>query len=75
MDKDELLALTQQGYDCAQCVIKAFEDEMGEDTGRAIRLVSCMSMGLLQGSVCGGVLAALAVIGLLRQRNGLYIAL
>ena len=63
MDKDELLALTQQGYDCAQCVIKAFEDEMGEDAGRAIRLVSCMSMGLLQGSVCGGVLAALAVIG------------
>ncbi len=63
MDKGELLALTQQGYDCAQCVIKAFEDELGEDTGKVIRAVSCMSMGLLQGSVCGGVLAALAIIG------------
>ena len=63
MDRDELLALTQQGYDCAQCVVKAFEDELGEDTGKVIRSVSCMSMGLLQGSVCGGVLAALALIG------------
>lgn len=63
MDRSELLALTQQGYDCAQCVIKAFEDVLGEDTGKVIRTVSCMSMGLLQGSVCGGVLAALAIIG------------
>lgn len=63
MDRSELLALTQQGYDCAQCVIKAFEDVLGEDTGKVIRAVSCMSMGLLQGSVCGGVLAALAIIG------------
>lgn len=63
MDRNELLALTNQGYDCAQCVMKAFEKELGEELGEAIRLVSCMSMGLLQGSVCGGVLAALAVIG------------
>ena len=63
MDKEELLALTNQGYDCAQCIIKAFEEELGEELGEAIRLVSCMSMGLLQGSVCGGVMAALAVIG------------
>ena len=63
MDKNELLALTQQGYDCAQCVVKAFEGELGEDTGKVIKAVSCMSMGLLQGSVCGGVLAALAIIG------------
>ncbi len=63
MDKDELLVLTQQGYDCAQCVIKAFEDELGEDTGKVIKSVSCMSMGLLQGSVCGGVLAGLAILG------------
>ena len=63
MDRKELLALTQQGYDCAQCVIKSFEDELGDDTGKVIRTVSCMSMGLLQGSVCGGVLAALAILG------------
>ena len=63
MDKNELLALTQQGYDCAQGVVKAFEGELGEDTGKVIKAVSCMSMGLLQGSVCGGVLAALAIIG------------
>ena len=47
MDRNELLALTNQGYDCAQCVIKAFEKELGDELGEAIRLVSCMSMGLL----------------------------
>ena len=63
MDKSELLALTQQGYDCAQCIVKEFEDVLGEDTGKIIRSVSAMSMGLLQGSICGGILGALAVIG------------
>ena len=63
MDKSELLALTQQGYDCAQCIVKEFEDVLGEDTGKVIRSVSAMSMGLLQGSICGGILGALAVIG------------
>ena len=52
MDKSELLALTQQGYDCAQCIVKEFEDVLGEDTGKVIRSVSAMSMGLLQGSIC-----------------------
>lgn len=63
MDKSEAVALSQQGYDCAQCIIKAMEEELGEDLGKAIRSVSCMSMGLLQGSVCGGVLGALAYLG------------
>lgn len=64
MDVNDALALSQQGYDCAQCVIKAMEEELGEDLGKAIRSVSCLSMGLLQGSVCGGILGALAYIGL-----------
>lgn len=63
MDKDELITLTQQGYDCAQCIIMEFKDVLGDDLGKVIRSVSAMSMGLLQGSVCGGILGALAVIG------------
>lgn len=63
MDKDELNQLTQQGYDCAQCIIKEFEDVLGDDLGKVIRTMSAMSMGLLQGSICGGILGALAVIG------------
>ena len=63
MDKAELIELTKQGYDCAQCIIKEFEDVLGEDTGKVIRTMSAMSMGLLQGSICGAVLGALAIIG------------
>lgn len=63
MDKSEMISLGMQGYECAQCVVKAFEDVLGDSTGTVVRSVACMSMGLLQGSVCGGVLGALAVIG------------
>ena len=65
MEKSDILVLTQQGYECAQCVIKAFEKELGDRTGDGVRAVACMSMGLLQGSVCGGVLGGLAVIGMM----------
>lgn len=63
MDLETLVRLTNEGYDCAQIVIKAFEEELGNDYPAAMRSVSCMSMGLLQGSICGGVIGALTVIG------------
>ncbi|MGN1044574.1 MAG: C-GCAxxG-C-C family protein [Candidatus Methanomethylophilaceae archaeon] len=63
MDRDLLIRLTDEGYDCAQIVVKAFEKELGDSYGAAMRSVSCMSMGLLQGSLCGAVIGALTVIG------------
>lgn len=63
MDRSEIILLSQQGYECAQCIVKAFEKELGESTGSVMRSVACMSMGLLQGSICGGIVGALAVIG------------
>lgn len=58
-----MVRLTDEGYDCAQLVIKAFEKELGDSYPAAMKSVSCMSMGLLQGSLCGAVIGALTVIG------------
>lgn len=58
-----MVKLTDEGYDCAQLVIKAFEKELGDSYPAAMKSVSCMSMGLLQGSLCGAVIGALTVIG------------
>lgn len=63
MDRETLVRLTDEGYDCAQLVIKAFEKELGESYPAAMKSVSCMSMGLLQGTLCGAVIGALTVIG------------
>ena len=63
MDVKTIVKLTDEGYDCAQLVIKAFEKELGDSYEAAMRSVSCMSMGLLQGSLCGAVIGALTVIG------------
>lgn len=64
MDQEKIKSLYRQGYDCAQCVLFTMMDELECDEDTALRSVSCMSMGLLEGSVCGAVLGALAVIGL-----------
>ncbi len=63
MDVNELAVLFNQGYDCAQCIVKAFEDRLGNDYANVIKSVSCMGMGLFHGSTCGAILGAMAVIG------------
>lgn len=64
MDGDKLTVLYEQGYDCAQCILRMFEDRLDCDRETAMRTISCMGMGLLEGSVCGALLGAFAVIGL-----------
>lgn len=64
MDSEGIAVLYRQGYDCAQCVVKAMLDRLPCDEETAMRTVSCMGMGLLEGSVCGSLLGAMAVIGL-----------
>ncbi len=62
--EDDIIRLTKEGYDCAQCIVKAMEDRLDCDIDTAMRSVSSMGMGLLEGSMCGAILGALAVIGL-----------
>ena len=61
---DEVIRLYDQGYDCAQCIVKAMIGKVDCDEETAMKAVSSMSMGLLEGSICGGILGALAVIGM-----------
>ena len=62
--EDDIIRFTKEGYDCAQCILKAMEDKIDCDMDTAMRSISSMGMGLLEGSMCGAVLGALAVIGL-----------
>ena len=61
---DDVIRIYKEGYDCAQCILMAMKDKVDCDIDTAMKSISSMSMGLLEGSICGGVLGALAVIGL-----------
>ena len=62
--EEEVVRLYKEGYDCAQCILKAMIDRIDCDEETAMKTISSMSMGLLEGSICGAVLGALAVIGI-----------
>jgi C_GCAxxG_C_C family probable redox protein len=61
---DDVIRLYNEGYDCAQCILKAMSGKVEFDEDTALRTISSMGMGLLEGSICGALLGALAVIGL-----------
>jgi C_GCAxxG_C_C family probable redox protein len=65
MDIADLNKLYDEGYDCAQCVIFAMKDSIEvSNFDELMRSVSCLGMGLFEGSACGAVLAAYVLIGL-----------
>ena len=65
MEFEEAVKLYSEGYDCAQAVIHVFIDRFEDvDEGDIMRSTSLMSMGLLEGSICGALLGAFIVIGL-----------
>ena len=61
---EDVIRFYNQGYDCAQCIVKAMEGKVEYDEATVMKAVSSMGMGLLEGSICGAILGALAVIGL-----------
>lgn len=55
-------ALRKQGYNCAQCVLMAFNDVTGLDDSLAARLASALGSGVgAHGEICG-VANAMAII-------------
>ncbi len=63
MDRAEISALFDRGFDCTQCVVSAFREELGDDFEAVMHTASCMGMGLFRGTVCGAILGGLIVIG------------
>lgn len=63
MDREEIAGLFDRGFDCTQCVVGAFRDELGDDFEAVMRSASCLGMGMFRGAVCGAIVGGLAVIG------------
>ena len=57
----------KQGYNCAEAMIKSYNEEHNTDIPIAIG--SGMGTGVAVGSICGAVNAAVVLIGYLRGRN------
>ena len=55
--------LFDRGFDCTQCVVAAFEEEMGEDFDAVMRASACLGMGMFQRAMCGAALGAMVVLG------------
>lgn len=56
-----------QGYNCAESLIKAYNDEHNTDI--PVSIGSGMGTGATVGSICGAVNAAVVVIGYLKGRE------
>ena len=56
-----------QGYNCAEALIKSYNEEHNENI--PISIGSGMGTGMTVGSVCGAVNAAVVIIGFLKGRG------
>lgn len=62
---DKALACRAQGYNCAQCIVLAFDDIARDDLDAAVRMTSCLGLGYGDMSqICGAVSGADTVLGL-----------
>ncbi|MDU1540191.1 MAG: C-GCAxxG-C-C family (seleno)protein [Paeniclostridium sordellii] len=57
----------QQGYNCAESIIKSYNEE--HDTDIPVALGSGMGTGMTVGSLCGAVNAAILILGYLKGRE------
>ena len=61
---EELRAITERHYNCAQSVLIPFAEEAGLDEETAFRLAADFGGGMKMGSVCGVVTGGLMALGL-----------
>lgn len=65
MDKlEDALEKFKKGFNCAQCVILAFNNELGLSTELASKITSGFGGGMCQGEVCGAVTGAVMVLNI-----------
>lgn len=61
---DQLRAVTDRHYNCAQAVTVTFAEECGLTQEQAFNLGSAFGAGMKMGSVCGAITGGLMVLGL-----------
>lgn len=64
---DRAVELHKEGYNCAESIIKAFNEETGANIPMAI--ASPFGVGMSVGSTCGAITGALMAVGALKGRS------
>ena len=54
----------ENGYLCSQAVLAAYAEKYGLTEKQALRMGTCLGMGMRKGEVCGACTGALMVLGL-----------
>lgn len=58
------IAEFNKGFNCAQCVSSAFNDELNLNKELALKITSGFGGGMCQGEVCGAVTGAIMVLNI-----------
>ncbi|MBZ9692445.1 MULTISPECIES: C-GCAxxG-C-C family protein [unclassified Clostridium] len=64
---DRAVEFHKEGYNCAESILKAFNEDNG--LNMPISLASPFGSGMTVGSTCGAITGALMVVGALKGRN------
>lgn len=64
---EKVLEFHKEGYNCAESIIKAFNDDTNLDI--PVSIASPFGGGMSVGSTCGAITGALMAIGALKGRN------
>lgn len=64
---EKVLEFHKKGYNCAESIIKAFNDDTNLDI--PVSIASPFGGGMSVGSTCGAITGALMAIGALKGRN------
>ena len=62
--REKAVSCSRNGYLCSQSVLAAYAEEYGLTEEQALKLGTCLGMGMLKGEVCGACTGALMVLGL-----------
>jgi C_GCAxxG_C_C family probable redox protein len=64
---ERVLEIRKEGYNCAESILKAFNEETGADI--PVSIASPFGSGMAVGSTCGAITGTLMAIGTLKGRN------
>jgi C_GCAxxG_C_C family probable redox protein len=64
---ERVVEIHKEGYNCAESIIKAFNEDTGSDI--PVSIASPFGTGMTVGSTCGAITGTLMAVGALKGRN------